>query len=107
MASTFTRITPLSGGLGERVVLLTGNLGVYATNGVAVTPNQLGMGRIDGMIITPQAGGAGFQFSWDQANSKIKAHWGDNANGAAAAGIEVTNATDLTTKTFTVLAFGV
>lgn len=107
MASSFTRITPLAGGLGERVVLLTGNVGVYATNGVAVTPNQLGMGRIDGMIITPQSGGAGFQFSWDQVNQKIKVHQGDNTNVAAAPGIEVPNATNLTAMTFTVLAFGV
>jgi len=49
----------------------TGNLGTYATNGVAVTAGQVGLGVIDSLIIDPAGG---YVFEWDKTNGKVKAY---------------------------------
>lgn len=49
----------------------TGNLGTYATNGVAVTAAQVGLGTIDSLIIDPAAG---YVFEWVKSTGKVKAY---------------------------------
>lgn len=68
----------------------------YPTGGEAVTPDNVGLTRIDHAIIAPRLG---FVFSFDLATSKIKAFQGDNTNAAAAPLIEVPNATNMAAET--------
>jgi hypothetical protein len=49
----------------------TGNLGTYATNGVAVTAAQVGLGTIESLVIDPAGG---YVFEWDKAAGKVKAY---------------------------------
>ena len=76
----------------------------YATDGEAITANQLGLTRITALV--PVAN-SGYVPVWDQANSKLKVFYGDNNNASDGPLIEIPNATDISTVTFTVIAFGV
>lgn len=49
----------------------TGNLGVYATDGVAVSAAQLGLGRIDSLVIDPAGG---YIFEYVASTGKVKAY---------------------------------
>lgn len=68
--------------------------GVYATNGVAVTPGLFGLGTQLLDVYLDFATG-GYIYAFDRANSKIKAF--QNA-GAAGPLVEVGNGVDLTTN---------
>lgn len=52
----------------------TGNLGVYATAGISVTAGQLGLGRIDSLIIDPAGG---YSFEYVASTGKVKAYYGN------------------------------
>ena len=72
------------------------NLGVYATNGVAITPSQFGFAALEFLSLT-QPGG--YVFEWDKANSKIKAYRNKDPAAGGGADIplpEVANAVDIT-----------
>jgi hypothetical protein len=74
----------------------TVNLGVYATNGVAVTAAQLNCSQILDLDISP-AGGIVFEYV--PATGKVKAYRQRDPAAAGGADIalpEVTNAVDLT-----------
>lgn len=100
----------------ERKVRGTANLGVYATNGIAVTARQLGLHQINSLDISPSGG---IVFQWDRANGKIKAFkqagitenvagaYTQNAVIAQVALVEVSNAVDITATSFEFDASGV
>jgi hypothetical protein len=70
MASTITLTGDWLVNLGNRNQTFgTGNLGIYATNGIAVTAGQVGLGVIDSLVIDP-AGGYVFQYT----SGKVKAY---------------------------------
>lgn len=77
----------------------------YPTGGEAITPDAVGLTRIDDAIIAPTAG---FVFSWDRANSKVKAFWVDTTTDGAAMA-EVVNDTDINASLTAVLGvfFGI
>ena len=77
----------------------TGNLGVYATNGIAVAPTdfQPRLRTLDHLDLSNSTDGTTL-FVWDKANGKIKAF--------SAVGTEVTNSTDITSKVFRFMAKG-
>ncbi len=74
----------------EKVRRGTGNLGTYATGGVAITPANFLLKRLDHLDL--QVVGGTHVMTFDKANMKIKAY--------SAIGTEVTNATNLTSNTF-------
>lgn len=49
----------------------TGNLGVYATNGVAVSAPQVGLGVIQSLVIQPAGG---YTFEYISSTGKVKAY---------------------------------
>lgn len=70
------------------------NLGVYATNGVAVTRSSFDLPvALEELSIKPVGGRF---FEWDKTNGKVKA-FQDASVAANAALAEVPNAVDLTT----------
>lgn len=69
----------------------TGNLGVYATNGIAITAANCQLRKLDHLTLSISTDGSTL-FQWDKANGKIKAF--------SALGTEVTNSTDITSKVF-------
>lgn len=77
----------------------------YPTGGEAITPNSVGLTRIDDAIIAPTAG---FIFQWDRTNSKIKAFWVDTTVDGAAMS-EVVDTTDINAELTAVLGifFGI
>jgi hypothetical protein len=77
----------------------------YPTGGYSLTPTQLGVGlSVRWVMAAPKNG---YFFEYDYANSKLKVFQGDNANAAAAPGIEVANTTSLVAVTgVRVLAYG-
>lgn len=79
----------------------TGNLGTYATGGVAVTPSQVGLGIIDSFIVNPAGG---YVFTYDPTAGKVLAYWTGASTTAVLA--EVTTSTNLAAITFTFLAEG-
>lgn len=85
----------------------SGNVGVYATNGVAVTPAQFEFpGSIDHLDLGVSAG---IVFEYDKTNKKIKAYRQKDPAAAGGADIalpEVTNGVDLSTNVFRFLAHG-
>jgi hypothetical protein len=96
VAATFTLDKPRGGSAVARVITSirrgTGNLGVYATGGVAVGPKDVFLKRRLGHLkLSPSSDGSTL-FFWDRANGKIKAF--------TAVGTEVTNSTDITSKVF-------
>jgi hypothetical protein len=68
----------------------------YPTGGYTITPNQLGLGAIDFVLVADRLG---YTFDWDYANNKLLVYQGDNTNAAAAPGIQVANATNLSAVT--------
>jgi len=71
MSSTITLTGDWLISLGNRSETVgTGNLGTYATGGIAVTPNQVGLGTIYSMGIDPAGG---YTFSYIPSTGKIKA----------------------------------
>jgi len=52
----------------------TGNLGTYATGGIAVSAQQVGLGVIKSMVIDPAGG---YTFEWVASTGKIKAYYGN------------------------------
>ena len=72
MASTITLTGDWLVSLGNRLQTSgTGNLGTYATNGIAVTAGQVGLGVIHSMVIDPAGG---YTFEYVAATGKIKAY---------------------------------
>lgn len=49
----------------------TGNLGVYATAGIAVTAAQVGLGVIQSLVVDPAGG---YTFSWNASTGKVLAY---------------------------------
>lgn len=102
MASTITLTGDWLVSVGNRKQTKgTGNLGTYATAGIAVTPAQLGLGQIDSLIINPAGG---YVFTYSPSAGKVLAYW----TGASASGVlaEVDTNTNLAAVTFTFLAEG-
>lgn len=72
MASTITLAGDWLTSLGSRQMSRgTGNLGTYATNGIAVSAVQVGLGAIDDLIIDPAGG---YTFEYVKSTGKIKAY---------------------------------
>ena len=85
---------------GARIVMAHGNLGTYATGGIAVTPRAVRLGQID--TIVPNNAGD-YRFEYDRTNVKLKAYTDDAVTGISA---EVANTTDLSAITLSMLIFG-
>lgn len=49
----------------------TGNLGVYATGGIAVSAAQVGLGTIDSLVVDPAGG---YIFAYDATTGKVLAY---------------------------------
>lgn len=82
MASTITLTGDWLVSLGNRRQTSgTGNLGVYATDGVAITPNQVGLGTIHSLVIDPAGG---YIFEYVASTGKVKAY--SNAASVTATG---------------------
>lgn len=79
----------------------TGNLGTYATNGIAVTAAQCGLGTITSLVIDPAAG---YVFEYVASTGKVKAYW--TGAGLSAVLAEITNSTNLAGVTFNWRAIG-
>jgi len=78
------------------------NLGTYATGGIAVAPEQVGLKRIDHAIVltkTTSGSAAGTGISlFNPTTKKIMLY-------SASLGDETTNATDCSAVTFTMISF--
>lgn len=98
-----TDIPIVGGQAGYRGSVKDITIGVYATGGVPVTAADLGLGSVV-FVDAPVA--AGYTFEYDYVNSKLKAFRGDNPNAAAAPGVEVSNAVDLSAVIPRVWAIG-
>jgi hypothetical protein len=75
------------------------SLGTYATNGIAVTPKNLELIRIDDIDIQPSAG---YVFEYLPATGKVKAYRQKDPAAAGGADIplpEVANAVDISAVT--------
>jgi hypothetical protein len=86
----------------------SGNLGIYATNGVAVTTGQFELASEISDLDLGIASGIVFEF--DKTNMKIKAYRQKDPAAAGGADIslpEVTNAVDLSAVTFRFRAEGI
>lgn len=92
MAASFTAEPVLMdySGARHKVVILDGNLGAYATNGVAITPAQFGLAEFTSVRITPKAAANILLYSFEYVWSTGKVVGLTNADGA-----EIANATDL------------
>jgi len=77
----------------------TGNLGTYAANGVVVSPNQVGLGLIDDLEISPAGG---YVFEYDKANGKVKAY----EAGADGDALDEVGVTDMSSAVFRWSAIG-
>lgn len=72
MASTITLTGDWLVSIGNRNQTMgTGNLGIYATNGIAVSAGQVGLGVIQSLVIDPAAG---YVFEWVASTGKVKAY---------------------------------
>lgn len=95
MAATITLTGDWLVSFGNRTQTFgTGNLGVYATSGIAVTPGKVGLGVIQSLVIDPAAG---YIFEYIASTGKVKAYvTGANTHdvliigGQAAAGTAAT-----------------
>ncbi len=77
MASTITLAGDWLVSLGNRRQTTgTGNLGTYATSGVAVTAGQVGLGVIQSLVIDPAGG---YTFEYVASTGKVKAYLGSGA----------------------------
>jgi hypothetical protein len=85
----------------------SGNLGTYATNGVAVTKTTFDLPvSLDDLRIDPTGG---YVFEWDKTNAKIKAYRQKDPAAAGGADIplpEVGNGVDISSITFRFRAEG-
>jgi hypothetical protein len=82
MASTITLAGDWLISLGNRSQTFgTGNLGTYATSGIAVTAKQVGLGTINSMVIDPAGG---YTFSYDASTGKILAYAASSGSFTAA-----------------------
>lgn len=73
MASTITLTGDWLASVGNKYQTNgTGNLGTYATNGVAVSANQVGLGVLEQLIIEPAGG---YTFEWVKSTGKVKAYY--------------------------------
>lgn len=80
MASTISLTGDWLVSLGNRFQTSgTGNLGTYATSGVAITAAQVGLGVLHSLVIDPAGG---YTFEWVKSTGKVKAYL---ASGALAA----------------------
>jgi len=77
----------------------------YVTGGVAFTPANLTLYSIDNMVVQNTAG---YQIAWNKSSAlpTLIAYQGDNTNAGAAPGIQVPNATNLSTVVATYTAIG-
>src|SRR5882762_7441032 len=99
MAATLTSVFNKAGD-GFLIRAGTGNLGVYATGGIAPDPRQIGLGRFDSLIV----GNSGnYRFAYIRSTGKVIAYTDDGTSGISA---EVADTTDLSAVTFEFLAHG-
>lgn len=107
MSSTMTLSGDWMISLGSRRQTLgTGNLGTYATNGIAVSAGQVGLGGIQSLVIDPAGG---YVFEYVASTGKVKAYdQTDPADtgGADIALAEVATSTSLAAITFNWRAIG-
>ena len=68
----------------------------YPTGGESLTPAMFGLNTIDFLLAEPAGG---YTFEYDHANSKLIARVGDNDAVADGPGVQVANATNLSTVT--------
>jgi len=102
MASTITLTGDwLSNAGNRRNSKGTGNLGTYATGGIAVTAAQFGLGVLESLIINPAGG---YVFTYAPSTGKVLAYWTGATTTAVLA--EVTTSTNLAAVTFSFLAEG-
>jgi hypothetical protein len=106
MASSITLSGDWLVSLGNRQMTMgSGNLGTYAAGGVVVTPNQVGLGVIDELIVD-SAGG--YVFRYDKAAGKVMAF--QDTDPAAAGGSNIplveVGATDISSAVFRFQAIG-
>lgn len=72
MASTITLAGDWLVSIGNRAQTFgTGNLGTYATNGIAITAAQVGLGVIQNLVIDPAGG---YVFEYVASTGKVKAY---------------------------------
>jgi len=91
MASTITLSGDWLVNLGNRNQTFgTGNLGVYATNGIAVTPAQVGLGAIDSLVIDPAGG---YVFEYVASTGKVKAYISAGVTPAGTVAVPVVTVT--------------
>ena len=80
MASTITLTGDWMVSLGNRRQTSgTGNLGTYATSGIAVSAGQVGLGVVDAIVIDPAGG---YVFSYVKSTGKVLAYVGGGATAA-------------------------
>lgn len=107
MAATFTLAGDWLLNVGNRTQTNgTGNLGVYATNGIAVTPSKVGLGAIDTFEVDPAGG---YTFEYVASTGKVKAYVAKDPAAAGGADIvlqELANAVDITATIFNWHAVG-
>lgn len=109
MAATCTKVFVTD--VGDRYMsLYKVSLGSYATNGVAVTPANLGFASTtDDQFHVDVQGSSGYVAEYDHTNQKIKAYRQKDPAAAGGADIalpEVGNGVDLSGVTFRVAAYG-
>jgi hypothetical protein len=85
----------------RRQTVGTGNLGTYATAGIAVSAAQLGLGSITSFLPRPAGG---YVFEYVASTGKVKAYWTGAATSAVLA--EVDTSTNLSSITFAFTAEG-
>lgn len=91
----------------QRAVTADVTIGTYATNGIAYTPAQFGLNRID--YINFQSTG-GYLFETDYTNKKVKARWQTDPADTGGADVvfkEVANSTNMTAVVARALVIGV
>jgi hypothetical protein len=72
----------------------------YPANGYAITPANVGLRTIEGVMFVGSnlaAGSGGYILEWDVVNGKLLVFWPTNATPSEGPGVQVTAATDLHT----------
>lgn len=101
MASTITLSGDYLTSLGNRQQTQgTGNIGTYATGGIAVSAKQLGLGLTESMAIYPAGG---YVFSYNPTAATVMAYEAGSANSEFH---EVDTNTNLSAVTFVWVAIG-
>lgn len=106
MASTITLSGDWMINIGNRRMTSgTGNLGTYASGGIAVSAGQVGLGQIDELQVMPAGG---YVFEYVKSTGKVKAY--DQKDPAAAGGADIAlpevGAIDISAITFRFQAIG-